>query len=111
MLGVVVSESNAIPTTLTLWAFSLKYVCAVCSVDVTAILIQAFHAVCKLAVVCTSNSPVPRAPLVISIDEANSGSFSATVHELTHISPPTKNMTLTVRRSLNKPTTQAAGRE
>jgi hypothetical protein len=83
--GVTASEGNAIASALTLWTFSLEYVGAICSVDVTAGRVQALHAVGKLTVVSAGDSTMPGAPLVVPIDEADMGSVSAAVHEFTHV--------------------------
>jgi hypothetical protein len=70
-------------TTLTFGALSLKHVGSVGSVDATAI--QTLHAIGELPVVSTSNTTMPSAPLVIAIDETNTGGFSATALKLTHV--------------------------
>lgn len=103
-LGVTESEGNAISAILTVWALSLKYVSAICSVDMATARHQTLDAVCKLLMVSAGDPTMPCAPLVIPIDEADAGCFSTTVHELTHDS-------ITVRKSSNRPTTQEAHKE
>lgn len=103
-LGVTASEGNAIAPPLALRALSLKYVSAICSVDMAAGWFQALHAIGKLAVVSAGDPTMPGAPLAIPIDEADAGCFSTTVRKLTHDS-------ITVRRSSNRPTTQEARKE
>jgi hypothetical protein len=87
-LGVTVSIGNTIPAALTIWALSLKYVCAISSVDMATAWPLALHAVCKLPVVSAGDSAMPSAFLPISIDEPNAGCFGATVHEFIHVSTP-----------------------
>lgn len=82
-MDITASERDAIAATLAFGALSLKHVRPAGSIDMPTA--QTLDAIGELSVVVASNATMPSAPLVIAIDETDTGVFSAAALERTHV--------------------------